>query len=274
MVGCNGIRHVETEDRVTRGGFDDATGAASRVAVAEVVAAGGEVFFTECLNRFEGGRGDVEDGNGVGLLERDHGLGAVWRNREIFRFKIGGRHAIIENADTGCLEGGGLRIKGREVGGLNRSGNASSIHRDDAHAPLRSIRHSGLDGNLRCGKLTFVANQQLGAVRSEGDVIRNDSDNGGADQRTRSGVEDNDVAIVGLRIVDDCCGEDVGISTGAFADGDGGNIVAGQTRDTKRGGHDGGEECGGSRIGEIHDLNASARRSKGTLRGRVERRDF
>ena len=272
LIRSDGIRHVETEDWIAGGGIRDARGSTRSITIAEIMPTSGEVLFTECSHGSEGGGSYVKDGNRVGLLERDHGLGAVRRNGKVFWLEVGRGNSSPEEADTGGFQrsDGSRCIKGAEICRLHNSWEARRIDGDDADSAHGSV----WNGRAASGKLAFVTDQQFAAVWSESDVVRNRSNNRGADQRASGGVEKNDMAVRSCRRVDDRCGKDTWISTSAFADSDGGDIVAGETGDTQCGWCDGRELHWRSRVREIHNLDADARRSECTLGGRIEGGNF
>ncbi len=266
--GSDGVRHVEAKHRLA------GARVLHSVLVAEVGAEGAEVLFAERSHAGEGGAGDVEHGDRVGLLQRNHGLRAIGRDGEVFRLKVGGRHAVIEDADTGGFESGGLRIEGGEIGGLHGSSDTSGIDGDDAHRALGSIGHGDLDGDLRLGKLTLIADEQLGAIGSEGDVIGHHADGGVTDQRTRGGIEEDHEAGICLRIADDGGGEHAGVAAAAFAHGHGRDVIAGEADDAECGGCDRIDEHRSRRISQVHDLDADAGGGTGAVGKRIKGRDL
>ena len=126
-----------------------------------------------------GGAAEVEHRDRVVFLQRDHGLLAVWRHRNVFRLQIVGGRGTRSNAHAALAQQALFAVVGRKVnllhGGVgNRAGRlaAQGHHRDAAvgHKGRAGVVERICAGALIDG-LGLVGHQQAHAVWGEGDHV-------------------------------------------------------------------------------------------------------
>ncbi len=132
-VAGDGIGLIDAEDRATCLQIDERR-IARPVAVAAIERQRAEVLETQRHDAGDGCRGDIDNGDAVGFLQRDQRLGAIRGDGDVFRLEIL-RHGCPgrrkgrdgrEQANTAGNQRRGLAVVRIEPGGLYRGGGGAA----------------------------------------------------------------------------------------------------------------------------------------------------
>ena len=143
------------------------------------------------------GRRDVDDGEGVGLLQRHPGGESVIRKRHVLRLEVARDAQVLtvreltKDPDAVGQLAGSVSLVGVEVGdphgGLRRClHRGGQVHHTD--------RPLGVNGVVIC-RLTLVGHDGTRAVLGDRDHVRKRTDLHGAEARKRGGVEEGEPAV-------------------------------------------------------------------------------
>ncbi len=157
----------------------------------QTIACGAVILVAQRQDIGDSGRGDVDLGQRIVLLQRYPGSAAVAGDGNVFRLQIlldAGIRAVDPHA--GAAQRIGLGVEGTESGGAN----LNQLTFRDAQNADRAHRVDLIVG----ARLAFVGGQHILAIRGKGDHVRLGPDLLIAKHFQAGGVEQGDPAVVGF----------------------------------------------------------------------------
>ncbi len=228
------------------------------VAVARVHRQATEILGAQ---RHDGGEGrgcDVEDRDGIGLLQRHHRLGAVGRDGDVFRLDILGHGLAGPNPDALGPQRVFLPVETRESGGLHGGRRRAARQVDDRHRAVTAevgIRHD----------FGLVRDEYLQAIGGKGHHVRQGTDRDRLQDVPRGGIEQHHRAGIRLDLIGD------GDRHDAVLDRHARDVAAGRAQ---RGDRDRGSKRRRRRVAKVDDLQPGVGRHEQPLAGRVVGRNL